>query len=122
MKFWYIAPIIVCNTDCAHPFGTVIKVEITLDNIAAYVHLSRVYFHNLFLAAAGQMPYGYLLSKRISAVKFLPTATDKPFPEIALDCGFFTQIWPTSLNAKQPVRLDSTKNSYASFEEDIAHF
>ena len=67
--------------------------EITLADIAAHVHLSRVYFHNLFLAATGQTPHGYLLSKRISAVKFLLTTTDKPFSEIALDCGFSSQSY-----------------------------
>ncbi len=67
--------------------------EITLADIAAHVHLSRIYFHNLFLASTGQTPHGYLLSKRISAVKFLLATTDKPFSEIALDCGFSSQSY-----------------------------
>lgn len=67
--------------------------DLTLADIAAHVHLSRVYFHNLFLASTGQTPHDYLLSKRISAVKFLLTTTDKPFSEIALDCGFSSQAY-----------------------------
>ena len=69
--------------------------DITLADVAAHVHLSKIYFHNLFLASTGQTPHGYLLSKRISAVKFLLTTTDKPFSEIALDCGFSSQAYMT---------------------------
>lgn len=67
--------------------------EITLNDIAACVHLSKIYFHNLFVAATGQTPHSYLLSKRIGAVKFLLTTTDKPFSEIALECGFSSQSY-----------------------------
>lgn len=66
---------------------------ITLADVAAHVHLSKIYFHNLFLAATGQTPHGYLLTKRISAVKFLLATTDKPMSEIALDCGFSSQSY-----------------------------
>lgn len=69
--------------------------NITLDDIAAHVHLSRIYFHKLFLDATGQTPHGYLTSKRISAVKFLLTATDKSFSDIAADCGFSSQSYMT---------------------------
>ncbi|MGN0180146.1 MAG: helix-turn-helix transcriptional regulator [Monoglobaceae bacterium] len=69
--------------------------NITLDDIAAHVHLSRIYFHKLFLDATGQTPHSYLLSKRISAVKFLLTATDKSFSDIAADCGFSSQSYMT---------------------------
>lgn len=68
---------------------------ITLCDIAAHVHLSKIYFHNLFLKATGQTPHEYLLSKRISNVKFLLTTTDKPFSEIAADCGFSSQSYMT---------------------------
>ncbi len=67
--------------------------SITLDDIAAHVHLSKIYFHNLFAAATGQTPHNYLLSKRISAVKFLLTTTDRPLSEIALESGFSSQSY-----------------------------
>ncbi len=69
--------------------------DITLSDIAGHVHLSKIYFHNLFVAATGQTPHGYLLSKRISAVKFLLTTTNKSFSQIALDCGFSSQSYMT---------------------------
>ena len=69
--------------------------SINLDDIAAHVHLSRIYFHKLFLDATGQTPHSYLLSKRISAVKFLLTTTDKSFSDIATDCGFSSQSYMT---------------------------
>lgn len=69
--------------------------NITLDDIAAHVYLSKIYFHNLFLKATGQTPHEYLIAKRISNVKFLLTTTDKSFSEIASDCGFASQAYMT---------------------------
>lgn len=75
--------------------------NITLDDIAEQVHLSKIYFHKIFLDATGQTPHDYLLSKRISSVKFLLTATDKSFSEIASDCGFSSQSYMTYVFKKK---------------------
>ncbi len=75
--------------------------NITLDDIASYVHLSKIYFHNFFLKATGQTPHEYLISKRISNVKFLLTTTDKSFSEIASDCGFSSQAYMTYVFKKK---------------------
>lgn len=69
--------------------------KITLDDVAAHVHLSKIYFHNLFLKSTGQTPHDYLLTKRINNVKLLLTATDKAFSEIAYDSGFSSQTYMT---------------------------
>ena len=69
--------------------------NISLDDIASHVHLSKIYFHNLFLRSTGQTPHEYILSKRINNVKFLLTATDKSFSDIAYDCGFSSHAYMT---------------------------
>ncbi len=75
--------------------------NITLDDIASHVHLSKIYFQNFFLKATGQTPHEYLISKRISNVKFLLTTTDKSFSEIASACGFSSQAYMTYVFKKK---------------------
>lgn len=75
--------------------------NITLDDIASYVHLSKIYFHNLFLKSTGQTPHEYLLTKRLNNVKFLLTATDKSFSDIAYDSGFSSQAYMTYVFKKE---------------------
>ncbi len=83
--------------------------NITLDDIASHVHLSKIYFHNLFLKLTGQTPHEYLLSKRINNAKFLLTVTDKSFSDIAYDCGFSSQTYMTYVFKK---RLSLTPTQY----------
>lgn len=75
--------------------------KITLDDIAAYVHLSKIYFHNLFLNLTGQTPHEYLLTKRINNAKFLLAATDKSFSDIAYSSGFSSQTYMTYVFKKK---------------------
>lgn len=65
------------------------------------MHLSKIYFHNLFLKSTGQTPHEYLLSKRINNAKFLLTATDKNFSDIAYACGFSSQAYMTYVFKKK---------------------
>ena len=75
--------------------------NISLYDIANYVHLSKIYFHNFFLKATGQTPHDYLQTKRINNVKFLLTATDKSFSEIAHSSGFASQAYMTYVFKKK---------------------
>lgn len=75
--------------------------NISLDDIASHVHLSKIYFHNLFLRSTGQTPHEYLLSKRLNNAKFLLTVTDKTFSDIAYDCGFSSQTYMTYVFKKK---------------------
>lgn len=70
---------------------------ITLDEIARHVHLSRIYFRSVFLAATGQTPYKYIRSKRLSKAKQLILTTDRTFSQIAVDCGFSSQSYMNSV-------------------------
>ena len=67
--------------------------SITLQDIANHVHLSKIYFHNLFIAAVGQTTHDYILSKRFAKAKQMLITTDKSFSEIALECGFSSQSY-----------------------------
>ena len=67
--------------------------NLTLSQIADHVHLSRIYFHNLFVAATGRTPHRYLLERRIARARQLLMMTDKPLGEIAIECGFSSQSY-----------------------------
>ena len=71
--------------------------NITLDDVAKSVHLSRIYFRSVFVAATGQTPYKYIRSKRLSLAKQLILTTDKSFSEIAVRCGFSSQSYMNSI-------------------------
>lgn len=67
--------------------------DLNLDDIASGVHLSSIYFHNMFKAAVGITPHKYLLNVRLSNAKKLLSITDMPFSEIASRCGFPSQSY-----------------------------
>ncbi len=71
--------------------------DITLEDVAHHVHLSRIYFRSVFVAATGQTPYKYIRSKRLSLAKQLILTTDKTFSEIAVECGFSSQSYMNSV-------------------------
>lgn len=90
--------------------------NIDLYDIANHVHLSKIYFHNFFLKATGQTPHDYLQTKRINNVKFLLTATDKSFSEIAHSSGFASQAYMTYVFKKKmnctPMQYKKRPNSF----------
>ena len=67
--------------------------NITLAQVAEHVHLSRIYFHRLFVAATGRTPHRYLLERRISRARQLLMTTDMALCEIAMECGFSSQSY-----------------------------
>ncbi len=66
---------------------------ITLADIASYVNMSKIYFHNLFIAATGLSTHRYILEKRLAKVKSLLMTNEKSIAEIALECGFSSQSY-----------------------------
>ena len=67
--------------------------NLTLCEIADHVHLSRIYFHNLFVTATGRTPHRYLLERRIWHARRLLMTTEMPLSEIAQHCGFSSQSY-----------------------------
>ena len=70
---------------------------VTLDDVAKYVHLSRIYFRSVFVAATGLTPYKYIRNKRLAKAKQLLLTTDKTFACIASECGFSSQSYMNSV-------------------------
>ncbi len=67
--------------------------NITLEEIADHLYLSRVYFHKLFVAATGRTPYRYLLERRLSHAQKLLMTTELSAGAIARECGFSSQSY-----------------------------
>jgi len=62
--------------------------NISLDDMAASVNLSKYYFLRIFKEATCYSPYEYLVKYRINRAKSLLESTDKPIEQIAVDVGF----------------------------------
>ena len=67
--------------------------EITLENVAESVHLSRIYFHNLFKSSVGQTVHRYILNKRMDEAKRRLFSTTDSIGEIAMHSGFSSQSY-----------------------------
>lgn len=64
---------------------------IKLKDIAASVHLSEIYFHNIFCETVGRSPHQYLIDCRIKNAKKLLWDTDIPICVVAEKSGFGCQ-------------------------------
>lgn len=67
--------------------------NLTLSEVSSAVHLSEIYFHNMFKAAVGVTPHKYLLNLRLSAAKKFLSVSSLSFAEIAEECGFPSQSY-----------------------------
>jgi AraC family transcriptional regulator len=65
--------------------------NITLDDLAASVSLSRYHFARRFRVSTGSAPHEYVLQQRVARARTLLARTNQPLPEIALLCGFADQ-------------------------------
>ena len=65
-----------------------LKSDISIDQLAALVHLSKYYFIRLFKRMMGVSPYQYLQITRVNSAKKLLTASDFRINEIADAVGF----------------------------------
>ncbi len=80
-----------------------------LDEIAAYAHLSPVYFHGIFRAAIGKTPYEYLTRLRVEESKRLILMGGASMSEIAEACGFSSQSY---FNAVFKQKTGETPSEY----------
>ena len=65
--------------------------QIKLKDIADSVHLSEIYFHNIFTESIGISPHQYLINCRIENVKKLLWNTNIPICEVAEKAGLGCQ-------------------------------
>lgn len=62
--------------------------EISVDQIAAGLFLSRDYISHIFKEETGFSLIGYVISLRINRAKLLLSETDKSVTDIAVECGY----------------------------------
>lgn len=66
--------------------------NIELSDIAAHVHLTKIYFHNLFKSATGVTTHQHILSKRMERAKKLLVSCEN-IADVAQRCGFGSQSY-----------------------------
>lgn len=62
--------------------------NITLEDLASHVHLSRHYLVHLFRSETGKTPFEFITSTRLEQAKRLLACTNLSIAEIASQCGF----------------------------------
>ena len=62
--------------------------DITLEDLASHVHLSRHYLVHLFRNETGKTPFEFITSTRLEQAKRLLSCTNLSIAEIAIQCGF----------------------------------
>lgn len=65
--------------------------NLTLDDLASSVALSRYHFARRFRASTGTTPHEYVLTQRVAKAQTLLTRTNYPLLDIAVICGFADQ-------------------------------
>ncbi|MDJ0531563.1 MAG: AraC family transcriptional regulator [Xenococcaceae cyanobacterium MO_207.B15] len=65
--------------------------SIKLEDLAAYLGISRFHFSRLFKKSTGISPHQYVMQQRIELAKQLLKKADVPIADIANDCGFNSQ-------------------------------
>ncbi|WP_428672386.1 helix-turn-helix transcriptional regulator [Roseibium sp.] len=75
---------------------------ITVALLAGEIRVSPSFLSRAFSAFCGQSPYDYVLSRRLQRARRLISATTRPLPEIAIECGFSSQ---SHLSAAMKARL-----------------
>ena len=77
------------------------KYPVKLKDIADSVHLSEIYFHNIFTESTGRSPHQYLIDCRIENAKKLLWNTAIPICRIAEDTGFGCQQYFSKVFKKE---------------------
>lgn len=90
--------------------------NLQLEDIAKYVSLSPVYFHNSFKAATGKTPHQYLSEVRIKKAANLLVSTDLSLSQIAYECGFSSQSY-FSYAFKKTMNLTPREYMQKMFEQ-----
>ena len=65
--------------------------ELSLEQMAAVIHVSPTYFASLFKHATGISPHQYVIRQRVKRAKSLLLKTNLAIADIALQVGFSSQ-------------------------------
>lgn len=83
--------------------------EVSLDDLAAVVSLSRFHFATAFRLATGRTPHDWLVGERIAHAQVLLANAERPVTEIALAVGYAT---PSSFAAAFRKVTGATPSEY----------
>ena len=91
--------------------------QIKLEDIADSVHLSKIYFHNIFTESLGISPHQYLIDCRIENAKKLLWNTQIPICQIAEKTGFgcqqyFNKVFKKETGTTPAAYRKSFQNNY----------
>ena len=65
--------------------------NISLDDLAASVALSRFHFARMFRQSMGASPHEFVLQQRLERARLMLSRTSAPLPDVAASCGFADQ-------------------------------
>ena len=80
---------------------TEFKSPLKLKDIANHVHLSEIYFHNIFTQSTGISPHKYLIDCRIENAKKLLWNSEIPISDVAEKSGFGCQQYLNKVFKKE---------------------
>ncbi|MCX7772906.1 MAG: AraC family transcriptional regulator [Clostridia bacterium] len=95
--------------------------EITLDHLASHIFCSKYHYHRIFQAMVGEPAIEYIRKRRLSHAAKLLTETQSSIMDIALECGYSSQISFTKAFKKaygiNPGEYRRSKNAVALYEK-----
>lgn len=65
--------------------------NVSLDDLAAAVALSRFHFARMFRQSVGTSPHEFVLEQRLARARAMLSRTNAPLPDVAASCGFADQ-------------------------------
>lgn len=86
-----------------------LSVDLSLENVAKYVNMSPIYFHNCFKKATGKTLHEYVEEQRITKSIHIMLNTNMTLAEIAYECGFSSQSY---FNYAFKRKMNSTPKNY----------
>jgi len=66
--------------------------EITLDELASYIFCSKFHYHRIFQSMVGEPTNEYIRKRRLSTAAKMLMNSEKNIIDIALECGYNTQV------------------------------
>lgn len=92
-----------------------ISSDLSLENVARYVSMSPIHFHNCFKKATANTLHQYVESLRLKKAANMLVTTDYTLAKIAYECGFSSQAY-FSYAFKKKMKTTPRKYSKSFFE------
>jgi AraC-like DNA-binding protein len=66
--------------------------DITLDELASQIFCSKFHYHRIFQSMVGEPTFEYIRKRRLSMAAKMLLETEKDIIDIALECGYNSQV------------------------------